>query len=74
MSNDSVTISLTVEEFVVLDELLRRYSTTGKLAIADPAEQNALFALTCIFEREPTRSDSWPSLADARKSLRYETD
>jgi hypothetical protein len=72
MENNDVTIRLTVAEFVVLDEFLRRFSGTGQLFIADQAERQALWNLECLFEKEPTRSDEWPSLDQARAQVRGE--
>lgn len=68
-----ITIRLTVAEFVVLDELLRRFSRSDQLTIDDASERQALWNLQCICERLPDRSDSWPSLEEARASLRAGT-
>ena len=70
MEDPDVTIRLTVSEFIVLDELLRRFSETGELAIEDQAEQRALWNIQCLFEKESNRLDSWPNLEKARESLR----
>jgi hypothetical protein len=67
MSEPEVSISLTVPEFVVLDEILRRYSETNKFTIEDKAEQQALWNLQCLLEKgiDP----SWPTLAEAKSHL-----
>jgi hypothetical protein len=72
MKNEDVTIRLTVQEFVVLDEFLRRFSGTDRLSIEDQAERNALWNLQCLFEKYPNRSDDWPSLEAARNEIRSE--
>ena len=68
MPDSEVVIRLTVPEPVVLDAFLRRYSETDRLVIADQAEQRALWNLQCVFEK--VGDPSWPSLEEARASLR----
>ncbi len=68
MADSEVIIRLTVPEAVVLDGLLRRYSETDQLTIEDQAEQQALWNLQCLFEREG--DPSWPTLDEARAALR----
>lgn len=64
-----VRIRLTAAEAVVLDDLLRRYSETGeRLSVGDGAEQQVLWNLLCLLEREGDRP-SWPSLSEARSAL-----
>jgi len=67
---EEIAISLTVSEAVVLGELLRRYSTTGRLTVEDPAEQQALWNLECLLERLALPPPSWPTLEEARTVLR----
>jgi hypothetical protein len=69
MVDSYVTIRVTVTEAVVLDAFLRRYSDTDKLTIEDQAEQQALWNLQCLFEREGDRP-TWPTLEEAREALR----
>ena len=64
MGEPEVVIHLTVQEAVVLDALLRRYSDTNQLAVIDRAEQQALWNLQCLFEK--LGDPSWPSLEEAR--------
>jgi hypothetical protein len=73
MGSPEVTIRLTVAEAVVLDDLLRRYSQTDLLAIEDQAEQQALWNLQCLLEREGDRP-LWPSISEARAELRESTE
>jgi len=63
-----VTIHLTSAEAVILDEFLRRYSNTDRLAIEDQAEQRALWNLACLLESDGDRPN-WPSLDEARAQL-----
>lgn len=72
MADSEVIIRLTVAEAVVLDGLLRRDSATGRLDIEDQAEQRALWNLQCLLERGD--GPSWPSLVDARDTLRDEVE
>src|SRR5437762_36113 len=68
MDDPEVVVRLTVPEAVVLDAMLRRYSETDRLDIADQAEQRALWNLQCVFEK--LGDPSWPSLEEARAMLR----
>lgn len=68
MPDPEVIIRLTVTEAVVVDAFLRRYSETDRLTIADQAEQRALWNLQCVFEK--VGDPSWPSLEEARATLR----
>lgn len=70
MPDAEAVLRLTIPEAVVLDAFLRRYSETDQLTIADQAEQRALWNLQCVFEK--IGDPSWPSLEDARASLRDE--
>jgi hypothetical protein len=70
MAEAEVTIRLTAPEALVLGELLRRYSETGRLAIEDSAEQQALWNLECLLERVALPPPSWPTLDEARAVLR----
>lgn len=72
MANSEVVIRLTIPEAVVLDTFLRRYSETGRLTVADPAEQRALWNLQCLFEK--VGDPSWPTLEKARAALRDDAD
>ena len=49
---DQVLLPLTVDEAIVLFEILLRYSDTDTLNIEDQAEQRALWNLCCIFEKQ----------------------
>ena len=68
MAVSEVTIRLTVAEAVVLDELLRRYSETDRLAVEDRAEQQALWNLQCLLEKQGNRP-MWPSSREARVAM-----
>ncbi len=67
-----IVIRLTSEEAVVLDEFLRRFSDTDQLTIADQAEIQALWNLQCLFEK--SWNPDWPSLEQARATVRGEID
>lgn len=53
---DQVLLPITIDEAIVLFELLHRYSNTDKLNIVDQAEQRALWNLCCVFEKHFTLS------------------
>jgi|GEM_PF-754978 len=67
MIKSFVEIRLTQEEAVVLDHLLRRFSTADRLTVEDQSEQQALWNLQCVFEK--AADPGWPSLEDARAAL-----
>jgi len=72
---DSVLISLTTDEAVVLFEFLQRFSNTDELNIEDQAEQRALWNLCCIFEKHlsiPFEANYTEILRAARDRLRDE--
>jgi len=66
--SDSAPVWLTLNELVVLDELLRRYSDTDELVAEHPADQQTLWNLQCVIEKMGTRPD-WPSLDAAREGV-----
>jgi hypothetical protein len=68
MAEKEVILRLTIPEAVVIDAFLRRFSETDRLAIEDPAEQQALWNLQCLFER--AGDPAWPKLEEARAELR----
>lgn len=70
MAEDEVTIPLTVAEIVVLGKLLWRHSTTDRLSVEHPAEQQALWNLDCLLERVALPPPSWPTLDEARATVR----
>jgi hypothetical protein len=72
MAESEVEFRLTPAEAVVLEAFLRRFSTNDCLIIEDQAEQRALWNLQCVFER--VADPSWPSLEEARASLRDPVD
>lgn len=72
-------LPVTLDEALVLSELLQRYSQSDQLTIEDPAEQQALWNLCCIFEKYVSRNITVSSkegyielLERARKKLRSE--
>ena len=65
---NEVTISLTVDEAVVLLGLTQRYSETNQLTIEDQAEQLALWNLCCLLEKAD--KDSAISFEVSRAALR----
>ena len=65
---NEVTISLTVDEAVVLLGLTQRYSETNQLTIEDQAEQRALWNLCCLLEKAD--KDSAISFEVSRAALR----
>ena len=67
-SEPEVVLCVTVNEAVVLDEFLRRYSDSDVFATEHPAEQQALWNLQCILERNGNRPN-WPTLEVARRAL-----
>jgi len=72
-SPQTVQLSLTADEAVVLFEFVRRFSDTDKLEIVDQAEARALWNLCCIFEQGALAQldGAWPDvLAQARARLR----
>ncbi len=71
MADQEIVIRLTVPEFVILDEFLRRITLHNTLAVEDSAEWQALCNLEALFEKEPSRGDdSWPTLEQARAAVR----
>ncbi|HUG70796.1 MAG TPA: hypothetical protein VMM76_23810 [Pirellulaceae bacterium] len=65
---DIATIGMTLSEAVVLDSILRRYSESDTLAVENPAEQQCLWNVECLFEKHGDRPN-WPSLKDAIDDL-----
>ncbi|MEZ5950998.1 MAG: hypothetical protein R3C12_17655 [Planctomycetaceae bacterium] len=71
-TND-IALTITPHEAVVLDDFLRRFSTTDELKIEHPAEQQTLWNLECVMEKCDNRL-CWPSLADSRAALSPQED
>lgn len=72
-SSGAVNLQLTGDEALVLFEFLQRFSETEKLAIADQAEERALWNICCLLEKclaEPFSSNYVRLLAQARARLR----
>jgi hypothetical protein len=70
---ETVTLRLTPDEALVLFDFLQRFDATDTLSIDDPAEQRALWNLSCLLEREltePFLPDYAEHLAAARDRLR----
>ncbi len=70
---ESVHITLTANEALVLFDALTRFCETDTLEIEDQAEQQALWKLLAQFEKqlvEPFRQDYRELLAAARDRLR----
>ena len=63
-------IPLTRAEVVVLFDFLTRYSETDQLMIEDQAEQRVLWNLQCALERIILPGHPYPTLGEARRSLR----
>lgn len=63
-----VVVRITEHEAVVLDEFLRRFSTTDVLAIEHPAERRMLWNLQCVMEKHGD-CPLWPSLEASRAAL-----
>lgn len=71
--NDSVLLSLTKSEAIVLFEFLSRYANNNRLEIHDQAEQRVLWNLCCDLERalaEPFQADYSAILGSARNAVR----
>ncbi len=69
----SLTLTLTHDEALVLYDFLQRFSTSGSTTLEDQAEERALWNLCCLLEREMIEpfSDSYSkSLEVARDNLR----
>lgn len=64
----AVILAIDRNEAAVIDEILRRFSTTDQLTIEHPAEKQALWNLECVFEKLDDRP-RWPSLKEARAAL-----
>lgn len=62
------TIDMTPAEAVLLDSLLHRYSTSGKLTVENSAEEQCLWNVECLLEKHGDRP-VWPSLDDAINGL-----
>jgi hypothetical protein len=70
---ETVTLPLTPDEALVLFDFLPRFDATDTLSIDDPAEQRALWNLSCLLEREltgPFLPDYDKRLAAAHERLR----
>ena len=65
----AVTINLTPEEAVVLDNCLRRFAESDKLTLADASENQVFNNLLCLLERHGDRP-LWPALNAAQAALR----
>ena len=69
---NAVRIELTSDEALVLFEFLTRFETEETLAIQHRAEEQSLWNLQCLLEKqlvEPFRSDYGERLHAARKRL-----
>jgi len=72
---NTLSISLTPDEAVVLFEFVRRFSDTDTLSIEDQAEERALWNLCCVFEKHlnlPMEGSYADILKMARERLRDE--
>jgi len=70
---NQVLIPLTLDEAIVIFELLQRYSNNEVLSIEDQAEQRALWNLCCVFEKHvhiPFDGSFKEIVAAARSRLR----
>jgi len=73
MTDQSVDISLTKHEALVLFEFLARFGQQETLSIEDPAEEYALWRVQGQLESmlvEPLKPDYKELLAESRKILR----
>ena len=73
MSQESVSITLTKDEALVLFEFLSRFSDTDRLSVDHQAEERALWNLACIFEKElsePFDKKYQEILSQARERLK----
>ncbi|MEM6506629.1 MAG: hypothetical protein AAF711_14430 [Planctomycetota bacterium] len=68
--SEEINLRLSVNEAVVLDAFLSRFSDADQLTIQDRAEERVLWNLQCVLER--VHNPNWPSLAEARDALRDE--
>ena len=77
-STDSpVKIELTLDEALVLFDMLHRFEKTERLEIQHPAEEQALWGLSNLLERElvePFMEDYDKILDQARARLRPDQD
>ena len=72
MSSQSVPISLTPAEALVLFEWLSRWQESEQFSIIHPSEERVLWDLTAQLERqlvEPIQPDYTTKLNDARNSV-----
>ena len=70
---DSVKLSLTENEAIVLFDFLSRFSSENKLKIEDQAEERVLWNLCCDLEKvltQPFQKNYIEKLAEARNALR----
>jgi hypothetical protein len=70
---ETVSLSLSSDEALVLFELLSRYSESDRLEIIDQAEQRVLWDVCALLEKalvEPFRPDYEELLAAARARVR----
>lgn len=68
-----VQFELTIDEALVLFELLQRFSESDALTLEDQAEQRVLWNLCCVMEKtlsEPFAVNYAELLAQARDRLR----
>ncbi len=65
---DVAAIDTMPAEAVLLDSILHRYSTSGKLMIENSAEQQCLWNVECLLEKHGDRP-GWPSHEDALNEL-----
>ncbi|CUI06286.1 hypothetical protein IV454_07710 [Massilia antarctica] len=76
-TNSDVTLTLTLDESIVLFEFLQRFSHSDQLTIEDQAEARALWNLCCLFEKTsfiPFENTYHESLQAARDRLRDKDD
>jgi hypothetical protein len=72
-SENPVKIELTLDEALVLFDLLHRFEATERLELQHPAEEQALWNLSALLERqlvEPFMRDYGEILDQARARLR----
>lgn len=71
--SESVIVSLSEDEALVLYEFLTRFDTRGDLRVEDQAEERVLWDLLCLLEQQlvpPLRHDYAALLATARARVR----
>ncbi|QPJ61199.1 MAG: hypothetical protein G3M70_04565 [Candidatus Nitronauta litoralis] len=72
MSKESINISLTKDEGLVLFEMLSRFCDSESLSVTHESEKIALWRLLCLLEKqlaEPFKPNYDELLNDARENL-----